>query len=251
MKLLQERCDDREIVGSRPLYGLDDNIVYKVRPVLHEPGPINTSWLKTKQGIPVHKGEPIRVSGEYDGDRPHVRVMSVMHIYMARAKSVPAGCAPLPSDATNENIKVPGRFEAPVVDIPLTGLDENGRAVEIDRPPGPTQSFDGNVSVRVKDYAYSKVNMSIPLGASITWKFPDPIAHDVSMASGPLGFSSPYSRLGRTYTQKFTRAGSYRLFCSLHPVLMHETVEVRDGQSSAKGKPTSVGGAPAGPTIHW
>jgi plastocyanin len=205
----------------------------------------------SKQGIAVQKGEPIRVSGEYDAERPHVRVMSVMHIYMARAKDVPAGCAPMPADATNENIEVPGRDEAPVVDIPLTGLDENGRAVEIDRPPGATRSFDGNVKVRVKDYAYDKVNISIPQGASITWKFHDPISHDITMATGPLGFSSAYSRLGRTFTQRFTRSGSYKLFCSLHPVLMHQTVDVRGGDSSAKGKPTGAGGAPAGPVVHW
>lgn len=254
MRLLEEKCDDREIVGSRPLYGMDDNAVYKVRPVLHEPGPINTSWLMSKQGVPVHKGEPIRVSGEYDGERPHVKVMAVMHIYMARAKNVPAGCAPMPTDETNDNINVPGRTEAPVVQVNLTGLSDEGKAVTIDRPAGEDQVFQGNAKVLVHNYSFDKPNLSIPLGARITWRFPDTVSHDVTLANGPLGFSSPFSRKGRTYTQKFTRPGTYRLFCSLHPVVMHEAVDVRGAEESpanpAKGKPTGPGGPPQ-PEVHW
>jgi plastocyanin len=50
----------------------------------------------------------------------------------------------------------------------------------------------------------------------------------VTLASGPFGFSSLFLRAGRTYTQRFMRPGTYRLFCSLHPVLMHEVVDVRE-----------------------
>jgi plastocyanin len=246
---------------------MPDDPVYQVRPVLHEPGPINTSWLMSREGIPVHKGEPIRVSGEYDGELPHVKVMSVMHIYMAKANNVPAAkCPPMPADMTNENIDVPGRAVAPVITIPLTGLTPEGKTVSIDRPPGDDQVFDGNTSVRVHDFSFSKANLSVPLGASITWKFPDSIAHDVTTANGPLAFSSPFSRLGRTYTQKFKRPGTYRLFCSLHPVVMHEVVDVRDPGSGgaaggSSGSDGSGGAAPKqGPgganarkqrVIHW
>jgi hypothetical protein len=76
------------------------------------------------------------------------------------------------------------------------------------------------------------------------------------MASGPFGFSSPFSRIGRTYTQQFERQGTYKLFCSLHPVLMHEVVDVRDpaaGAAPAKAaRRTGAGGTSAGqPVIHW
>jgi plastocyanin len=254
MKLIEEDCQDREIFGSRPLYGLDDDAVYKVRPVLHEPGPINTSWLLTEQGIPVHQGEPIRVSGEYDAERPHVKVMSVMHIYMARAKNVPAGCAPMPTDVHNDNIGVPGRLQAPVVQVNLTGLTAEGKTVTIDRPEGADEVFDGSANVLVHDYSFDKPNLSIPLGASITWRFPDSTAHDVTLANGPFGFSSPFSRRGRTYTQQFTRPGTYRLFCSLHPVVMHEAVDVREGEASPAqpaAKRSGAGGGAPQPVVHW
>jgi plastocyanin len=250
MKLLQERCGDREIVGSRPLYGMDDNLVYKVRPVLHEPGPINTSWLMSKQGVPVHKGEPIRVSGEYDAERPHVRVMSVMHIYMARANDVPAGCAPLPSDETNENIDVPGRTVAPVVRVPLTGIGPDGHAQTIDGPPGRTKIFNGDAKVLVHDFNYSVPKLSIPQGAKITWRFPDTTSHDVTLANGPFGFSSPFSRVGRKYTQRFSEPGKYQLFCSLHPVAMHEVVNVRPSDRT-RGRARAAGDGSGGQEFHW
>jgi hypothetical protein len=207
MKLYQERCDNRLLVESRPLYGMPDNAVYQVLPVLHEPGPINTSWFSSAEGIPVKGGEPIRVSGDYDAERLHVKVMAVMHVYMARAKNVPADCAPLPSDLTNENINVPGRTVAPQIEVPLTGIGPDGNAATIDRPPGEVKVTAGNARVLVHYFSFSQPNLSIPLGASVTWRFPDSTAHDVTLANGPFGFSSPFSRKGRTYTQKFDLPG--------------------------------------------
>jgi plastocyanin len=107
--------------------------------------------------------------------------------------------------------------------------------------------------VLVHDYSYSQPNLSIPQGASITWRFPDTTSHDVTLANGPYGFSSPFSRVGRTYTQRFSRPGRYQLFCSLHPVVMHEVVDVRAPDGSATPAPAARrSGASPGPTqIHW
>jgi plastocyanin len=227
---------------------MPDDAVYHVLPVLHEPGPINTSWFKTSTGIPVIKGEPIKVSGDYDGERPHVKIMAVMHVYMARAKHVSHQCGPLPADLKNETISAPGRDIAPVITVPLTGIGPDGRARTIDGPPGPETVLGGSASVLVHNYAFSRPKLSIPLGARITWRFPDTTSHDVTLANGPLGFSSLFSRAGRTYTQRFSRPGKYRLFCSLHPVVMHEVVDVRaSGKARASGAGLTAGAA----LVHW
>src|SRR4051794_11789037 len=257
MKIYQPRCENRKIVESKPLYGMPDDPVYQVLPVLHEPGPINTSWFESASGIPVRKGEKLVVSGDYDGELPHVKVMAVMHVYMARASDVPSGCAPMPSDLTNENLSVPGRASAPVVTVPLTGIGANGKAQTIDDVPGRTKVLQGDGRVLVHDFSYSVSKLSIPLGSAITWRFPDTTSHDVTLANGPYGFSSPFSRVGRTYTQRFTRPGKYKLFCSLHPVVMHEIVDVREpgagaGGAAPKGPPSgSSGGRGSAKQIHW
>ena len=153
-----------------------------------------------------------------------------------------------PADLRDETIPVPGRDVAPVITVPLTGLGPDGRARTIDGPPGPVKVLNGSTSVVVHNYAFSRPKLSIPLGASIKWRFPDTVSHDVTLANGPLGFASLFSRAGRTYTQRFQRPGKYRLFCSLHPVVMHEVVDVRpSGAAKAGNSGPAVGTA----TVHW
>jgi plastocyanin len=188
------------------------------------------------------------VSGDYDGELPHVKVMAVMHVYMAKAR-VSHDCGPLPADLKNEAIGVPGRDVAPVVKVPLTGLGPDGRARTIDGPAGPTKVLKGSTKVLVHNFSFSVPKLSIPLGAKITWRFPDTTSHDVTLANGPLGFSSLFSRAGRTYTQRFSRPGKYRLFCSLHPVVMHEVVDVRGSARKAHEGGASVAAGVA--LVHW
>jgi len=47
-----------------------------------------------------------------------------------------------------------------------------------------------------------------------------------AVASGPAGFASP-SRAHGSFSYRFSRPGTYRLFCSLHPTEMTEIVTVR------------------------
>ena len=121
----------------------------------------------------------------------------------------------------------PGRSASPVVTVPLTGLDRRGRARTIKAPPGRMKRVGGNASVRLRDFAFSLRNLSVPRGSTVRWSFRDDDLHDVTLASGPRGFSSPHHTRGATYEQKLTVPGTYRLFCSLHPVAMTERIVVR------------------------
>ena len=59
------------------------------------------------------------------------------------------------------------------------------------------------------------------------WQFRDLGLHDVTLASGPVGFASRWMRRGESYARRFDVPGTYRLFCSLHPVAMNQVVDVR------------------------
>jgi plastocyanin len=249
-RLLQPRCGNRTLVDSKPLYGLPDNVVYHVFPVLHEPGPIDTSWFTTAKGIPLARGERLTAQGEYDGERPHAAVMAVDHVYMARSKRAPKGCPPLPSDLVNANAKLPGRTEAPAVTVPLTGLGPDGRARTIDRPPGPITPLSRSATINVHNFAFDNPNLSLPLGASLTWKFNDSRKHNVITANGPEAFASLYLSRGKTFSHRFTRPGTYRMFCTLHPMTMHEVVDVQPAPASARAAAPPPPDSPA-PTIHW
>ena len=211
---------------SRPLYGLPGHPYYNVLPVLHEPGPIATSWLTSGTGISVLKGERLRVTSAYDGERPHVRVMGIWHLYLAPDRSVKRGCPRLPRDLENGLPSVPGRTEPPAVTVPLTELDQRGRAITIDRPAGPMIMGGPETDVRVDDLAYRVRNLSIPLDATVRWHFHGSAYHDVTLANGPVGFASRWSLKGDTFSRRFTEPGTYRLFCSLHPIAMTQVIDV-------------------------
>jgi plastocyanin len=226
----QPSCGHRVLMRSRPLYGLPNHPYYRVLPVLHEPGPFATSWARTRIGIPVAAREPLRLTSLYDGELPHTRVMAIMHLYVhhGRGAATPA-CGPLPSDLVNRLPRAPGRRQPPRVRVPLAGVDPRGRARAISRPPGRRRVYRGNANVTIDKQSFSVRNLSIPLGASVRWRSRDPRWHNATLANGPVGFGSPMLRRGRAYVQKFTRPGLYRVFCTLHPIDMTQTIDVRPG----------------------
>jgi hypothetical protein len=97
LTLAQPRCGGRTLVTSRSLYGASDDPVYQVRPLLHEPAPLNISWWQSASGIPVRAGERLALGSHYDGHRPHMRVMGIDHVYLAR--DAPRRRAPIASSA--------------------------------------------------------------------------------------------------------------------------------------------------------
>ena len=81
--LTEPGCGNRQVAESDPTWGLPDHPFYNVRPILHEPGPINMSAFGDTTGLPVNDGETLRLNSIYDDSQPHVRVMGIMIAYFA------------------------------------------------------------------------------------------------------------------------------------------------------------------------
>ena len=79
---------------------------------------------------------------------------------------------------------------------------------------------------QTQDFQFDPGNAVVRAGTRIRWRFWGRTLHTVTLASGPRGFSSPNLSDGRTYERRLTRPGTYRLYCSLHPVQMTSTVRV-------------------------
>jgi plastocyanin len=231
-------CDNRQIAKSIPTWGLPSHPFYHVRPILHEPGPINMSGFNSSEGIPVTKGETLRLNSIYEDSRPHVRVMGIMMVYVAPDPQVTAPCGALPDDIQTfpQKGELDGRHGPVPFKIPLTGLDKQGNAITIDHPPGKIQKVRSGATIKVGDRFFSKTNVSIPRGGTLNWKFDSTDLHNVTLANGPAAIGSPnLSRstvaptVGepREFSKRFTKAGTYRIFCALHPVQMSERVVVR------------------------
>jgi plastocyanin len=225
--LTQPDCGNRQVAESDPTWGLADHPFYNVRPVLHEPGPINMSAFRSTTGLPIHAGETIRLNSIYDDSQPHVRVMGILVAYLAPDPSITQNCGPIP-DWEVLKTDQPGRAGPIRFTIPLTGLDANGQARTINAPPGRLQNAPSRTStvIPVGDRFFGDPNLRIRRGSYLTWQFSGSELHNLTLANGPLGIGTDNLDGGRTFTQKFTRPGTYRFFCALHPTQMQERVVV-------------------------
>ena len=69
-------------------------------------------------------------------------------------------------------------------------------------------------------------------GARLNWRFNGYELHNLTLANGPVGIGSPNLNRNadgssRDFSYRFSRPGTYRFFCALHPTQMHERVIVR------------------------
>ena len=176
-------------------------------PILHEPGPTHMSQFTSAEGIPVAAGQTLRLTAVYDNGAPHTRTMGIMILYMAAGQAT--GCGPTPK----LDIDLGRPSYPPVFTFPLPLL-----------PKGPVAR--GVTSSNVQEFGYEHPLVSLPLGTTFTWEFAGTVLHDVTLVSGPVGFSSPWTLAG-SFSHRFTRRGTYKLFCSLHPAQMSQIIVVR------------------------
>jgi plastocyanin len=227
LTLTEPSCKNRQIYRSKPTYGLPSNAFYKVRPVLHEPGPINMSQFTSKQGIPLAKGEKVRLTSRYDNQYPHTRAMGLLLAYLAPDPTVTSPCGAMPKDIRTITTKTRGRKGIPVHRIKIYDWSGTGKAIKVKGPRGSLKKVSGDTTVVADNQQFTRGNLSIPLGASVRWTFPGSVLHNVTVADGPEGFSSNRLVGGGTFSKKFTRPGTYTFFCELHPVGMIERIVVR------------------------
>ena len=237
LTVTQPDCGHRQIANSVPTWAPPDHPFYTVRPILHEPGPLNMTAFRTPTGIPVAAGERVRLNSLYDNSRAHTRLMGIEMLYIASDPTVTAKCGPLPPDMEILGTDQPGRGGPVDFIVPLTGVDSGGNAVTIDAPPGNLEKVGGGTTIDVGDRFFSKTNVQIKPGQSLKWRFPSSAElHNVTLANGPEGFASDNLDRGRTFEARFTRPGSYKFFCALHPVQMTQRVEVKKGKKKKKKK---------------
>ena len=192
--------------GTKPFESLPTWGGPKPRPLLHEPGPTKMSAFRSPVGIPVARGQKLRLAAVYDNHAPHTRAMGIMLLFLA--PSAVSGCRATPPLQIDL-----GRPSAPpAFSMPL--------------PRAPRGAVSGRLSTWVGDFRYGAERISIRRGSTFTWRFVGSVAHDVTVIGGPEGFSAPWTQRG-TFRHRFTKSGTYRLFCSLHPAKMVQQITVR------------------------
>lgn len=226
MQMREPACNDRVLFDNKPAFAPQSDILYHVKPRLHEAGPIQTSWFSSRTGIPVSRGEVLTLHGLYENDHARASVMAITHLYIAPRAHVPTGCVPLPRDARQSRPKPGTRPSAPYQPIPLYRLDRHHQPVSMEEPDGPTKMLLQGGPIALRAFQFQPEKVTIKSGSTIKWTFGDNTRHNITLASGPRAEGGQSGLKGEKSSTRFTTPGRYQLFCYLHPMTMHEQVTV-------------------------
>jgi plastocyanin len=81
---------------------------------------------------------------------------------------------------------------------------------------GPTTSAaGGGFEVVMESFAFTPAEITVPVGATVTWVNRHGARHDVVAADG--SFASPLFGQGETFSFTFAAPGEYPYVCSIHP----------------------------------
>jgi plastocyanin len=84
----------------------------------------------------------------------------------------------------------------------------------------------GRDTVAVHYFSFEPSSLAVPVGATVTWVFEDTAAHTMQISR--LNVTSPALSGGRSFSYRFTTAGTYSYICSIHQY-MHAAVVVLGG----------------------
>jgi plastocyanin len=206
----------RRLFKAPAYYGTSRHIYNRIRPILHEPGPIGTGAYSSVRGIPLAKGEVLRRRAVHDNSNLHVASMGFWVLNLVRDDSV-RPCGRIPHDI--REINKPKRYDR----TPNYGLV----VPQLSKPSGTFQAFSG-APVSVGDMFFRPGKITANVGQQITWRFGGSLPHSVTVANGPRGFSSVYwGRRRGNYSFTPTVPGTYRMTCLVHPTTMGQTLVVR------------------------
>ena len=95
-------------------------------------------------------------------------------------------------------------------------------------------------SVEVGDNFLAPTKLTVDRGTRMVfrWSAQNANQHDVKLTSAPSGvtkWNSAVRTTDYTYRRTLTKAGTYKIICSLHPTQMRLSVRVRSGASSSSG----------------
>jgi hypothetical protein len=214
-QILRSVTCKRRIFKARVYHGTERHIYNRIRPILHEPGPIANGAYGTQRGIPFHEGEVFSRTAVHDNSNLHVASMGFWVLMAIRDDSV-NGCERIPRDVVE--LAKPRRYDKQ----PNFGL----KVPQLYKPRGAFSSFTGGELIVGDSFATGKVK--VRPGQLVSWRFAGSQPHTVTVANGPRGFSSLYTgRTRGTYSFRPRVKGTYRLTCLVHPTTMGQTVKVR------------------------
>jgi plastocyanin/predicted lipoprotein with Yx(FWY)xxD motif len=82
-------------------------------------------------------------------------------------------------------------------------------------PAASSPAATGGASAKIANFAFAPVDITVTVGETVTWTNADSPSHTVTADDG--SFDSGGIAPGATFSQSFTKAGTYAYHCTIHP----------------------------------
>ena len=86
------------------------------------------------------------------------------------------------------------------------------------------QGQEQTVEVKIDNFSFSPVTLTVAAGTTVTWINRDDIPHTVVSSDDPRVFKSKALDTDDGFSFTFTKAGTYSYFCSIHPKMTGKVV---------------------------
>src|ERR1700686_2767270 len=94
-----------------------------------------------------------------------------------------------------------------------TGVFGTGRKGSITRAQQKTPT----VEVKIDNFSFEPVPLTVPVGTTVTWNNRDDIPHNTVSTEDPKTFKSKALDTDEKFSFTFSKSGTYAYFCSIHP----------------------------------
>lgn len=84
------------------------------------------------------------------------------------------------------------------------------------------QSTAADAEVKIDNFVFGPQTITVPVGATVTWTNKDDIPHTTVSTDGV--FKSKVMDTDEKFSFKFTKAGTYPYYCTIHPKMTGKVV---------------------------
>ena len=86
------------------------------------------------------------------------------------------------------------------------------------------QEKTSTTDVKIDNFSFGPAALTVKVGTTVTWTNRDDIPHTVVSTDDPQAFKSKVLDTDEKFSFTFSKAGTYRYFCSIHPKMTGKIV---------------------------
>ncbi|MGW1627299.1 cupredoxin domain-containing protein, partial [Streptomyces sp. NPDC002172] len=94
--------------------------------------------------------------------------------------------------------------------------------------PAAAQAKAADYTIKITNYKFAQPALTVKVGQTVKWVNEDTAPHTVTTTSGPAKFDSGTLNKGDSWSYTFTKAGTYKYYCAVHPDMTASITVVAD-----------------------